>query len=397
MNGSGKRQYRQQDNAMYTSEFQLDDSIVYLNHAAISPWPRRTADAVRAFADENLARGSRRYPEWVATETRLRQQLQVLINADSPDEIALLKNTSEALSVVAYGLPWQTGDKVVISNQEFPSNRIVWESLAKYGVKTEVADLSEGDTPEAALIACLDDRTRLLSVSSVQYGTGLRLDLNKLGSACHELGILFCVDAIQSIGAVAFDVQACQADFVMADGHKWMTGPEGIALFYCRAESMEQLDLKQYGWHMVEDPTDYTRTTWETARSARRFECGSPNMVGIHALNASLDLILEVGMTTIQQQVLENTRFMLEFFNRNPDRYKLLTPQATERHAGIVTFRPLQETPESVHGMLTAANVACALRGGGIRFSPHFYTPRKKLSTALALLENQPGQAHENG
>ena len=372
---------------MYASEFQLDDSIVYLNHAAVSPWPTRTADAVRAFAAENAARGSGHYPEWIRTETRLRQQLQVLINARSADEIALLKNTSEALSVVAYGLPWQAGDKVVISSQEFPSNRIVWESLSKYGVRTEAVDLSQGDTPEAALIGCLDDHTRLLSISSVQYGTGLRLDLDMLGNACRERGILFCVDAIQSIGALTFDVQSCLADFVMADGHKWMTGPEGIALFYCRAESMELLDLKQYGWHMIEDPTDYSRTTWEVAHSARRFECGSPNMTGIHALHASLELLLEAGMETIQQQVLENTRFMLDFFNRHADRYALLTPQATEQHAGIVTFRPLQEAPEALYEMLTAANIACAMRGGGIRFSPHFYTPRKKLCTALALLE----------
>jgi len=373
---------------MQTSEFQLDDSIIYLNHAAVSPWPKRTADAVSDFAAENAAWGSRRYPEWVKTEARLRQQLQTLINARSADEIALLKNTSEALSVVAYGLPWQAGNKVVISNQEFPSNRIVWESLAKYGVTTEAADLSGNDSPEAALIACLDDHTRLLSISSVQYGTGLRLDLDRLGNACRERGILFCVDAIQSLGALTFDVQSCQADFVMADGHKWMAGPEGIALFYCRAESMERLDLKQYGWHMIEDPSDYSRTTWETARSARRFECGSPNMTGIHALHASLGLLLEVGMTTIQQQVLENTRFMLDFFNRHTDRFVLLTPQAAEQHAGIVTFRPLQETPESLYEMLTAANVACALRGGGIRFSPHFYTPRKKLCKALALLDS---------
>jgi len=373
---------------MQTAEFQLDDSIVYLNHAAVSPWPRRTADAVRDFATENLSWGSRRYPEWIKTETRLRQQLQTLINARSPDEIALLKNTSEALSVVAYGLSWQAGDRVVISNQEFPSNRIVWESLAKYGVKTVVADLSAGDTPEASLIACLDDHTRLLSISSVQYGTGLRLDLDKLGSACRERGILFCVDAIQSLGAVTFDVQSCQADFVMADGHKWMAGPEGIALFYCRAGSMDRLDLKQYGWHMVEDSTDYSRSTWEVANSARRFECGSPNMTGIHALHASLELLLEVGIATIQQQVLENTRFMLDFLNQLPDHFAVLTPQATERHAGIVTFRPLQQTPESLHDRLTSANVACALRGGGIRFSPHFYTPQKKLCQALELLQS---------
>ena len=347
---------------MHDSEFSLNDGLIYLNHAAVSP-------------------------DWIAVESALREQLRRLINAASASEIALLKNTSEALSVVAYGLPWQHGDNVVITNQEFPSNRVVWESLEQYGVTTRAADITQAESPEAAIIACMDDDTRLLSVSSVQYGTGLRLDLVVLGSACRERNILFCVDAIQSLGALQFDVQACHADFVMADGHKWMLGPEGIALFYCRHSSMQQLALRQYGWHMLEDYLNFDRHSWEVADSARRFECGSPNMTGIHALHASLELIHEIGMQTIETQVLENTRFMLDFFSQRPHSYRLLTPQDNTRHAGIVTFRPLHESAESVHLMLTGENVACALRGGGVRFSPHFYTPRKQLFSALQLLD----------
>ena len=372
---------------MHDSEFSLNDGLIYLNHAAVSPWPRRTAAAVKAFADENATLGSSNYPHWIAVESALREQLRRLINAQSASEIALLKNTSEALSVVAYGLPWQQGDNVVISSQEFPSNRVVWESLAQYGVATRAADITQADTPEAAIIACMDASTRLLSVSSVQYGTGLRLDLEVLGSACRERNILFCVDAIQSLGAVQFDVQAWHADFVMADGHKWMLGPEGIALFYCRHSSMQQLALRQYGWHMLQDHLNFDQHSWEIAESARRFECGSPNMTGIHALHASLELTHEIGMQTIQEQVMGNTRFMLDFFKQRPHSYRLLTPQDSARHAGIVTFLPLHETAESVHHMLTAENVACALRGGGVRYSPHFYTPRKQLFRALELLD----------
>jgi len=372
---------------MYESEFRLDDSIIYLNHAAVSPWPQRTADAVKRFADENVAVGSRNYLNWVATESALRQQLQQLINAACSDEIALLKNTSEALSVVAYGLPWKPGDNVVITSQEFPSNRVVWESLQKYGVTTRAVDINAGDSPETAILDALDDHTRLLSVSAVQYGSGLKLDLCILGAACRKKGILFCVDAIQSLGAVRFDVQACQADFVMADAHKWMLGPEGIALFYCRQAVMERLDLKQYGWHMLEDMHNFDNKNWEIAGSARRFECGSPNMTGIHALHASLSLILETGLQTIEEQVLDNTRFMIDYFLQLPDRYQLITPTAEQRHAGIVTFRPLNEAPESLFEMLGTENVFCALRGGGIRFSPHFYTPRKRLFKALELLD----------
>lgn len=373
---------------MYEAEFPLDESIIYLNHAAVSPWPQRTANAVKQFADENAALGSKNYLRWVATENTLKQQLQRLVNAESSDAIALLKNTSEALSVVAYGLPWQRGDSVVITDQEFPSNRVVWESLKKYGVTTRIATVSGSESPETAIIESLDDSTRLLSVSAVQFGTGLKLELGVLGKACRERGVLFCVDAIQCIGAVGLDVQASHADFVMADAHKWMLGPEGIALFYCREAVMDRLDLKQYGWHMLEDSTNYDSREWKVAHGARRFECGSPNMTGVHALHASMTLIEEVGVPRIEQLVLENSRFMIDYFLQRADRYRLITPEPDNRHAGIVTVLPLNESTESLFKMLSSKHIMCALRGGGIRFSPHFYTPRKRLFSALEILDS---------
>ena len=372
---------------MLTSEFVLDESIIYLNHAAVSPWPRRTADAVRAFALENASIGARHYNAWVETESALKAQLCRLINAASVDEIALLKNTSEALSIVAYGLTWLPGDNVVITDQEFPSNRIVWESLAKFGVETRAATLSGNVSPEDAILSRVDTQTRLVSVSSVQYATGLRLDLEKIGAACREHDILFCVDAIQSLGAIGFDVQACHADFVVADGHKWLMGPEGVALFYCRANVMGRLEVQQYGWHMVEDHGNYDNPAWHLASSARRFECGSPNMTGIHALNASLSLIHEVGLPAIEKQVAENSRYLIDYFCARADAFELITPAAEQRHAGIVTFRPLLEPAAELHERLRRENVICALRGGGIRYSPHFYTRREQLDLALQLLQ----------
>lgn len=211
----------------YHPEFPQEPGLIYLNHAAVAPWPARTAEAVRRFAEENLRVGALHYPRWLETERSLRESLRALLNAASTDDIALLKNTSEALSVVAHGLDWRPGDVVITARQEFPSNRVVWESLREQGVEVRLADLAEADTPEEALIALADERTRLLSISSVQYGTGLRMNLARLGRFCREHGILFCVDAIQSLGGLRMDVQAIQADFVMADGHKWMLGPEG--------------------------------------------------------------------------------------------------------------------------------------------------------------------------
>ncbi|MCP4996920.1 MAG: aminotransferase class V-fold PLP-dependent enzyme, partial [Gammaproteobacteria bacterium] len=168
---------------------------------------------------------------------RLRQLLKGLINAPSVDDISLMKSTSEALSVVAYGIDWNAGENIVIFAQEFPSNRIVWQSLKSLGVETRLVDLEASEDPEMALFAACDSNTRLISTSSVQYARGQRIDLTRIGEYCKAQDILFCIDAIQSLGALPFDVQQYQADFVMADGHKWMLGPEGLALLYTKAEA----------------------------------------------------------------------------------------------------------------------------------------------------------------
>ena len=365
-------------------EFLLEPDLVYLNHAAVAPWPRRTAAAVQAFAEENCTRGASGYKQWTTTEADLRAQLRDFLNAPAADDIGLVKNTSEALSMVAGGLDWQFGDNVVSSNEEFPSNRIAWEAQKRYGVEFREVDLHQAD-PEAALMAACDPRTRVLTISSVQYGTGLKLDLARLGRFCREQNILFCVDAIQSLGAVTLDVQAIQADFVMADAHKWLLGPEGIAAFYCAAEKRYELKLHEYGWHMVQQMGDYSRREWRPAASARRFECGSPNMLGIYAFSASLSLLQEVGMTSIEQQVLDITAYTIEALQAIDD-LQLITPRDDSRRAGIVTFHIEDRDHAALHQSLMKAGVICAPRGGGIRFSPHFYISQEKIDRAVDTL-----------
>ena len=366
-------------------EFPLDDEIIYLNHAAVSPWPRRTVEAVERFANSNMIQGSLDYPHWLKIEQELRNQLQQLINAPGSGDIALVKNTSEALSFVAYGVTWKTGDNIVTSNQEFPSNRIVWESLAERGVELRQAGLDSAETPEDALFSLVDDSTRMITISSVQYGTGLRMDLERIGRFCHERNILFCVDAIQSLGAIQIDVQRCHIDFLAADGHKWMLGPEGLGVFYCRPELRESLELTQYGWHMVEKAGDFDATEWQPATSARRFECGSPNMLTIHALHASLSLLLDIGIDSVETTILDNSGYLIDALGSIDD-IEVVTPAVRERHAGIVTFKHRTVVPEQLHDALSDVGVFCAPRGGGIRFSPHFYTPREKLKTAIGEL-----------
>jgi cysteine desulfurase/selenocysteine lyase len=362
-------------------DFPLSPDLIYLNHAAVSPWPKPTVDAVVRFAQENGRRGAAEYGCWLQTEASLRERLATLINADSPADIALTKNTSEGLSIIGRGLGWRAGDNVVGIAQEFPSNRIVWESLSAEGVAYRQLDLYGSEAPEEDLVALCDRRTRLLAVSSVQYARGLRLDLERLGAFCRGEGILLSVDGIQSLGAVPFDLKRVQADFVVADGHKWMLGPEGIALLYVNPEVRPLLRLHQYGWHMVAHPGDFDRRDWEPAPDAKRFECGSANMLGIHALEASLSLLQDIGIDTIQRSIAERTGRLVDLIDQQG--FELLSPREPDRRAGIVTFRiPHVDTAALQQGLM-GRGIVCAHRGDGVRFSPHFYTPVEHLERAV--------------
>lgn len=363
------------------AEFKLDDNLCYLNHAAVAPWPVRSAQAVERFARENACRGAAHYPDWMAVEKQLRQNLARLINAPSANDIALVKSTSEALSFVAYGLDWQAGDEIVISDQEFPSNRIVWESLADQGVRVRVVSLETADC-ETALIDAFNANTRMLAISSVQYGTGLRLDLERLGQACRKANVLFCVDAIQSLGAFPMDVQQANIDFTMADGHKWLLGPEGLGVFYVRPELRDQLKLTEFGWHMVDNRGDFSQKTWQVAGDATRFECGSPNSMGAHALEASTALLLEIGMEKVASLILYRTA-KLEGELQKLQGVEILSSREAHRQSGILTFRVDKYDSQALYQNLMARHVVCASRGGGVRFSPHCYTTDAVIERAV--------------
>jgi len=226
-----------------------------------------------------------------------------------------------------------------------------------------------------------------MSISAVQYASGMRLDLPRLGEGCEQRGVLLCIDAIQQLGALPFDVQQNRCAFAMADGHKWMLGPEGLGVFYCRSDLREQLKLHEYGWHMLEHAGDYDRSDWEPARSARRFECGSPNMLGAMALEASLSLLEDVGMEQVARSLDERIEWLTHGISKLKG-VETLSPGQAERRSGIVTFRLDGWPNATLFERLKTEQVVCAQRGGGIRFSPHFYTPEHVIDETLGLLHD---------
>jgi len=369
------------------SQFPLDKNILYFNHAAVSPWPECSVSAIKDFSQQNLHTGSSNYLKWMETEAHLRELLRNLVNAGSVNDIALLKNTSEGLSVIAYGLDWFAGDNIVIPAGEFPSNRIIWQSLEQFGVEVRQIDIRETNDPEQAIINATDEKTRIVSVSAVQYTDGFRLNLPQLGTYLSKTPTLFVVDAIQQLGALQFDNNEVKADFIVADGHKWMMGPEGLALFYSHPEARSQLKLKQFGWRMVENPTDFLQQNWKISKTSTRFECGSPNMLAIFALRASLEFILTTGIDKIEEIILRNTDKLLKYINNNDD-YYLLGSADNNRQSGIILLAHKHESSSELFSKLTAAGVQCAERGKGVRLSPHFYQPEWEFDQLFTILSS---------
>jgi selenocysteine lyase/cysteine desulfurase len=307
-----------------------------------------------------------------------------LINADET-EIAFLKNTSEGLSLVAEGYPWRPGDSVVMFGGEFPANVYPWLHLESRGVTVRtVAPVERGRIRLEDIAAAIDDTTRLLSLSHVQYASGFRSDVAAVGRLCRERGVLFCLDAIQGLGVFPVDVQAMHVDFLAADGHKWLVSPEGAAIFYCRQEHVETLRPTSIGWKSVVNHGDFAHIDFRLQRGATRFECGTMNVPGIVGLGASLQLFTEVGVETIRDRVREITDYLVQ---RLPEvGARVYGLRGADEWSGIVSFELPGQDPKAVKQRCLERKVVISYRDGRLRASPHFYNNREDIDALIDAL-----------
>jgi selenocysteine lyase/cysteine desulfurase len=367
------------------SWFPVTRELAYLNHAGVAPISTRAQEALARYAAEASERGAFDYARFYDAEVeRVRGRAALLLGASS-EEIAFVKNTSEGLGLVAAGLDWQAGDRVVTCDLEYPSNVYPWWSLASRGVETVMLPGREGRLPfESVEQALAHPRARLLALSSVEFGSGARNDVEALGRLCRERGVLFCVDAIQSLGCLPLDVERCGVDFLAADGHKWLLSVEGCGIFYGSRRVLDRVTPRVVGWRSVTDNLDYDRYHLELQPGAGRFEEGTPNTAGIFALGAALDLLLEIGVEAIAGRVLGLTEELCAGLAARGAR--VLSPRGPGETSGIVSFRVGDEAPERSAARLKQAGVLVAARRGGVRASPHFYNDRSDLERLLDAL-----------
>jgi selenocysteine lyase/cysteine desulfurase len=366
--------------------FPVTANLVYMNCAAVGPLSVPAAEAIVAHAVDQREFGALHWRDWMAEYDKLRAAAARLVGA-TPQEIALLKNTSEGLSFVAEGLRWRAGDNVITTDLEFPSNSTPWRNLDRRGVDVRVVQSRDGAYAPDDVEALIDARTRLVTVSSVAFHNGFAADLDAIGEICERRGVLFCVDAIQSLGVLPMDVRRSKIDFLAADGHKWMCGPEGAALFFVNAEKLGELDVLENGWMNVERRGKFIDCPTDLLPDARRFEAGSLNTNGIYGLRASLELLLETGIENI-------AAYVVSLASRFADRlegigWRVASPRPIR--SAIVGAIPPGVEPSLLrwHRTLEENGVVCAPREGMLRFSPHLFNEDAEVDKVIELLSQK--------
>lgn len=364
-------------------EFPITRNFNFQNHAAVGPVCRRAAQAARQYlaqAEENAYLGGEFYKHADHVRTLAAQ----LINAN-PDEVTFVKNTSEGLNFVANGMNWNTGDNIVTTNVEFPANVYPWQALAPRGVRLNMVMEEGGRIPLEKLFEAINSRTRLVAISSVQFASGFRTDLASLGEHCQKKGVLLCVDAIQSLGAMPIDVKGMHIDFLSADGHKWLCAPEGLGLFYVSKELQGHLRPSCIGWASVKNWRDFSHYQLEYRNDIRRYDSGAYNLAGVYALGGAIEMILEIGLARITARIIALTSRLVAGLRDKG--YRVVSSRAPAEASGIVAFTSDVHSHDEVQRHLQAEHrIVISVRSGRLRASPHFYNSEKEIDRLIEVL-----------
>jgi selenocysteine lyase/cysteine desulfurase len=363
----------------YRNEFPVTKNLIYLNHAAVAPLPKRTAEAMQALAQDALEFGSLHYGNWLDTYEGVRVAAARLIGGKR-GEIALVKNTSEGIATVAMGLDWHPGDRIVAFREEFPANYYPWKRLETQ--RCLVDWLSVHDPLQKVDAACTG--AKLLAISFVQYLSGFRANLNAIGEICRRRRCFFFVDAIQGLGAFPLDVEAAHIDALAADGHKWLLGTEGCGILYVRQERQDSIFPREFGWTTVAGYNDYSSRDMTLRSDAGRYECGTLNTIGCYGLRVSMELLLEAGVGRIGEAVQMLADQLADGARQKG--YQLLGNRTPETGAGIIAIQKAGIDSRKVVHDLKERGIYAAPRQGWVRMSPHFYISPEEISRVVEAL-----------
>jgi cysteine desulfurase / selenocysteine lyase len=365
--------------------FPITERVVYLNHAAVSPPPTPALEAITAQMADVAANGSLNYRSWVAVKERARRLAAEMIGA-RPEQLAFMRNTSDGLSTVANGLNWRPGENVVTFRGEFPSNIYPWLRLREaFGVEVRMCEERSGRIDFDELTNLIDDKTRVVAISQVQYASGFRADLERLGRAARQRDALLVVDVIQGMGALPIDVEAQLVDAAAGACHKWLLTPEGIGLLYLSDRARERIEPTLVGWVSVPDPEDYGNFEQGWNRGALAWETGTGPSALLHGLDANLRLLMETDVERIAAHLEGLTDYLCESLAGRD--YEIVSSRRAGEKSQIVCIRHRGgRTPMQLYAQLKRQGVLAAPRGDRLRIAPHLYNTSSDIDALLAAL-----------
>ncbi|MBP3955726.1 aminotransferase class V-fold PLP-dependent enzyme [Gemmata sp. G18] len=371
------------DWSAFRSQFPVTSTWAFLDHAAVAPLPAPAVAALHDYARSLATNGITAYREWFHRLTHVRALAAKLINAPHADDVYFVPNTTHGIGVVAEGFPWKPGDNVVLAAEEYPSNQYPWMNLAHRGVEVRVVPSRGNRIAIDDVRAAMTDRTRVLTVSAVEFASGFRHDLDALGTLCRERDVFFFVDAIQALGVFPIDVQRTPIDALAADGHKWLLGPEGAGIGFVRREWVERLHPISVGANSVVNPWAFTTIDFRLKPHAGRWEGGAYNMPGITAFGASLELLLNAGTENVRRRVIELTDYLCE--RAAALGWTVFSSREDNEKSGIVSLTHPTLPSDDVLNRCRAAGIVVNSRAGRVRVSPHAYNTEDEIDRFLAV------------
>jgi cysteine desulfurase / selenocysteine lyase len=362
----------------------LKKGIIYFNFASTAPISTKMKERINEFISERSEYALDDYWAFKAVADETKNIIGEMINC-SGDRIAFLDNTANGIIWLALGIDWKAGDRIIINDVEFPANVYPFLQLKDKGVEIDVIKSTNGIVTAEEIIAAIQPRTKLISVSFVQFLSGYRIDLEKIGKVCKESGIIFSVDSIQGLGAIRLDVEKFNIDFLANGTQKWMLGLQGLAFIYVRKELQDKMKSAPIGWLAVKDAWDLLKFDLAPKETAERFQPGTLNNIGIYAFNSSMKLFKEFGFDEIEKQILNNSKYFIDELEKIG--YKSPLHCLPEKHlAGIVSFKTVNG--QKIFDYLNQKKIVCSLREGYIRFAPHFYNTKQEIDLVVDALKN---------
>lgn len=361
----------------------LNNDIVYFNHAATGPFSSLVTTRLNNLLKEKSESKIDDYESFIKVAVETKYILSEMINC-SPDRIAFLDNTSNGINVLANSIDWKKGDRILLNDVEFPANIYPFLNLKRFGVEIDFAKSDNGIVTAEQIIEAIKPETKLISVSFVQFLSGYKIDIEKIGNYCRANNIIFCVDGIQGIGALQVDVKKCKIDFLSCGTQKWLLGMQGLAFIYIDEEFQKKMIPGNIGWLSVENAWNLLDYKLELKKSADVFESGTLNTFGIYVFNTSLNLFKNYGFEKVESEVLSNSKYFISKLNQIGIKC-LLSKCSDLELSGIVTIKV--DNTEKVFNQLSEKRIICSLREGLIRFSSHFYNTSQEIDRVVDELQ----------